>query len=242
MARNLVSWFLIVVCAVVFCGFISGCQEEQVKEPVDKIETVPVAKPVVEKPVPVVEKPVPVVEKPVPVVEVKPALPRVAIVTDMGEIVIELDPQKAPITVKNFLWYVNDGFYDGLLVHRVVNKFMIQTGGFTPQLAEKATQLPIRNEAGNKLNNIRGTVAMARQKPPHTATSQFFINQKDNAFLNYGGPTQPGYAVFGKVVKGMDVVDAIAIVPTTTKRAKNGMMLENSPVKPVVVKSVKLIK
>ena len=156
--------------------------------------------------------------------------------TSMGNIVIELNEQAAPVTVKNFLGYVQSGFYDGTIFHRVIPGFMIQGGGFTPKMIRKKTLDPIINEAKNGLSNKRGTIAMARTNNPNSATSQFFINHRDNDFLNYMDDNQPGYAVFGKVIKGMDVVDAIASVKTTTR---DGM--ENVPVEPVEIVSAKIV-
>jgi len=143
----------------------------------------------------------------------------VKLATTKGDIVIELNEDKAPITVANFLQYVRDGFYDGTIFHRVIPNFMIQGGGFNDQMMQKATQDPIKNEADNGLANDRGTVAMARTPDPDSATSQFFINHKDNAFLNYTAPSPQGwgYCVFGEVTDGMDVVDEIAKVKTTNR-------------------------
>jgi peptidyl-prolyl cis-trans isomerase B (cyclophilin B) len=139
--------------------------------------------------------------------------------TSKGDIVIELNEEKAPVTVQNFLKYVRDGFYDGTIFHRVIPNFMIQGGGFNNQMMEKMTQDPIKNEADNGLSNDRGTIAMARTQDPDSATAQFFINHKDNAFLNHTGPSIQGwgYCVFGKVTDGMDVVDEIAGVKTTNR-------------------------
>ena len=143
---------------------------------------------------------------------------KVTMETNKGKVVIELYPDKAPTTVKNFLAYVNDGFYDGTIFHRVINNFMIQGGGYTKdfyddQNKELTTRAPIKNESDNGLSNTTGTVAMARTSDPDSATSQFYISVKDNSFLD-GKPNQPGYTVFGKVVEGMDVVMAIAKTPT----------------------------
>jgi peptidyl-prolyl cis-trans isomerase A (cyclophilin A)/peptidyl-prolyl cis-trans isomerase B (cyclophilin B) len=167
------------------------------------------------------------------------ANPEVEIKTDMGAIVLELYPDKAPATVANFLEYVKSGQYDGTLFHRVMPGFMIQGGGFTPDFKEKPTRKPIKNEAANGLHNGVGTIAMARTSEPHSATAQFFINVADNAMLDFRYPTQDGYGytVFGKVVKGMDVVDRIAKVRTGPGPAPH----QNVPVKPVVIKSVKLV-
>lgn len=142
--------------------------------------------------------------------------PRVLLNTSLGEIEIELDQEKAPISVRNFLEYVDSGFYDGTIFHRVIPGFMIQGGGFDAQMRQKPTSAPIRNEADNGLRNERGTLAMARTQIRDSATSQFFINLTDNDFLNHGA-RDFGYAVFGKVVRGMGVVDQIAKVPTTRR-------------------------
>jgi peptidyl-prolyl cis-trans isomerase B (cyclophilin B) len=147
------------------------------------------------------------------------AKPIVELRTTKGTIVLELDRKKAPKTVENFLRYVEEGHYDGTIFHRVIPNFMIQGGGMTADMKEKPTHAPIPNEADNGLKNLRGTIAMARTSDPHSATAQFFINLKDNGFLDHTAPTTQGwgYAVFGRVVEGMDVVDAIARVPTGTK-------------------------
>ncbi len=142
--------------------------------------------------------------------------PRVVLGTSKGEIVLELDPAAAPATVENFLAYVDAGFYDGTIFHRVIENFMIQGGGFTEAMQQKQTRAAIENEADNGLENVRGTVAMARTNDPHSATAQFFINTVDNEFLNHTEKSMRGwgYTVFGRVVEGMDVVDAIADVET----------------------------
>jgi peptidyl-prolyl cis-trans isomerase A (cyclophilin A) len=170
--------------------------------------------------------------------------PIVVIDTSLGKIKVELLPEKASITVKNFLNYVNDKFYDGTIFHRVIPGFMIQGGGFEASKpieprGEKKTKAPIKNEASNGLQNKRGTIAMARTSIPDSATSQFFINLKDNAFLDKEkDPRGVGYCVFGKVIDGMDVVDKIAGVKT--KSAIPGMM-ENVPAEPVVIKSIRRV-
>ncbi|MGM0593343.1 MAG: peptidylprolyl isomerase [Pseudomonadota bacterium] len=148
-----------------------------------------------------------------------PSGPRVLMQTSMGEMVIELYPEKAPKSVDNFLRYADDGFYDGTLFHRVIDDFMIQGGGFTPDMEKKPTRAPIMNEADNGLRNTIGTLAMARTMEPHSATSQFFINVGMNSNLDFREKTPRGwgYAVFGRVVKGMDVVEAIKSVETTQK-------------------------
>ena len=142
--------------------------------------------------------------------------PKVLMRTSHGEMTLELDAAKAPVTVENFLGYVRDGFYDGTIFHRVIDGFMIQGGGFTPDMQQKPTGAPIENEAGNGLQNARGTIAMARTQVVNSATAQFFINLVDNEFLNHRdtSPMGFGYAVFGKVVEGMETVDAIRKVAT----------------------------
>lgn len=158
--------------------------------------------------------------------------PMVTLKTSQGDITIELYPDKAPDTVANFLQYVADGFYNGTVFHRVIDGFMIQGGGFTEQMQQKQTRRPVKNEAANGLKNERGTLAMARTGDPHSATAQFFINVKDNDFLNYtsSDPRGFGYCVFGKVISGMDTVDKIKGVRTSTQG-----FFENVPVDPVVI-------
>ena len=160
--------------------------------------------------------------------------PHVLLDTSFGPVEIELNAEKAPISTKNFLQYVDSGFYNNTIFHRVIPGFMVQGGGFTEQMVQKDTKDPIKNEASNGLRNTRGTLSMARTSNPNSATSQFFINVADNAFLDPG--RDAGYAVFAKVVKGMDVVDQIVNSPTTRK---NGMA--DVPVDPVLIKSAKRI-
>ena len=155
--------------------------------------------------------------------------PVVALETSMGNIRIALDEAKAPITVKNFLAYVRAGHYDGTIFHRVIPGFMVQGGGMSAAMVEKPTRAPIKNEAANKLRNDRGTIAMARTAEPNSATAQFFINVRNNASLDYG-IGGAGYAVFGTVIEGMDVVDRIIAVPTTSKGGH-----QNVPVTPVAI-------
>jgi peptidyl-prolyl cis-trans isomerase B (cyclophilin B) len=145
--------------------------------------------------------------------------PQVVMETSQGEIVLELYPDKAPLTVKNFLVYIETGFFNGTIFHRVIPGFMIQGGGFSANMQKKATLPPVKNEAANGLKNDRGAIAMARTRDPHSATAQFFINTVDNTFLNYKSKTISGwgYAVFGKVIQGMQVVDTISRVETGTK-------------------------
>ena len=162
--------------------------------------------------------------------------PMVVMETSEGTITIELWADQAPITVKNFLSYVGDGFFDGTIFHRVIEDFMIQGGGFTTDMKEKATKDPIKNEASADLKNDRGTIAMARTNIVDSATSQFFINHKDNDFLNHRDDTPGGfgYAAFGKVVEGMDVIDKISKVETGNMGPH-----QDVPLTPVVIKSVK---
>ena len=147
------------------------------------------------------------------------AHPRVKLETNHGVIVLELDAEKAPATTENFISYVKDGHYDGVIFHRVIKRFMIQGGGFEPGMKEKATKAPIQNEANNGLANDKYTIAMARTSDPHSASAQFFINSNNNDFLNHTAPTGQGwgYAVFGKVVEGTEVVDAIEGVATGSR-------------------------
>lgn len=162
--------------------------------------------------------------------------PVVELKTSKGAIRIALESEKAPISTKNFLRYVEEGFYDGTAFHRVIPGFMVQGGGFEPGMEQKETHEPIRNEADNGLQNERGTLAMARTQQKDSATSQFFINLKDNDFLNHGG-RDFGYAVFARVAEGMDVVDAIAGVETTQKG-----MHGDVPVEPVVIESATVVE
>lgn len=159
--------------------------------------------------------------------------PVVIVETSMGTMEIELYQDKAPITVKNFLTYTQEKFFDGTIFHRVIDNFMIQGGGFTPDMQQKPTHDPIKNEANNGLKNTLGTLAMARTNVIDSATAQFFINVKDNPFLDYKDASNYGYAVFGKVISGMDVVDKIKAVKTSRKGPH-----ENVPVEPVLIKSV----
>ena len=205
----------LMVFAVAAVGLIAGCDKHNNGTSEGKIEKKTVSKEVKD-------------------MDSKPK--RVKLETSMGSIVIELDTKAAPVTVKNFLRYVEEGFFDETIFHRVIPNFMIQTGGFTADMRPKQTHEMIVNEANNGLKNNRGTIAMARTSNPNSATSQFFINQKDNDFLNYVEKRNPGYAVFGRVVEGMDVVDAIAAVKTTRQKG-----MADVPVEPIVIKSAKLV-
>lgn len=160
--------------------------------------------------------------------------------TNRGDIILELDQDKAPLSVENFLQYAKDGYYDGTIFHRVISSFMIQGGGFDADLARKTTKAPIQNEATNGLKNARDTIAMARMNAPHSATSQFFINVQDNPALDYTGDQNGrtwGYAVFGKVVQGMDVVDVIRY----TQTGPNPPFRSDVPIKTMLIKSVTVI-
>jgi len=165
--------------------------------------------------------------------------PRVTLETSLGNIEIELFADKAPVTVQNFLQYVDNNFYTNTLFHRVIPGFMIQGGGFTKGMAEKETQLPIKNEAGNGQHNLRGTIAMARTQIISSATAQFFINVADNASLDHSDntPNGYGYCVFGQVTKGMDIVDKIVNVPTKTMGP-----YQDVPAKDVIILSAKRVK
>lgn len=165
-------------------------------------------------------------------------MPQVALNTSHGRIVLDLDAVKAPKTTANFLAYVKSGHYNGTIFHRVINNFMIQGGGFDASMAQKPTNAPIENEADNGLKNTNGTIAMARTNDPHSASAQFFINVKDNDFLNHSSKTAQGwgYAVFGKVSEGMDVVNAIKAVAT----GRSGFH-QDVPVKAVVIESAEII-
>ena len=163
--------------------------------------------------------------------------PVVTMATSMGSVRIELDAEKAPITTKNFLDYVSDGYFDGLIFHRVIPGFMIQGGGFDANMKQKGAKAPIKNEAGNGLKNVTGSIAMARTNDVDSATAQFFINVKNNDFLNHKSPSPDGfgYAVFGRVVEGMDIVHSIEKV-----RTANRGMHQDVPVEGVVINSLKL--
>ncbi|MDR1424651.1 MAG: peptidyl-prolyl cis-trans isomerase [Azoarcus sp.] len=158
--------------------------------------------------------------------------------TNHGIIALELDAEKAPATIENFLTYAKDGHYDGTVFHRVIDNFMIQGGGFTPGMKQKPTRDPVKNEADNGLKNVRGTIAMARTNDPHSATAQFFINVVDNDFLDYRSPTPQGwgYCVFGHVVDGLDVVDEIRKVATG-----NNSFHQDVPTEDVVIERVEIV-
>ncbi len=163
---------------------------------------------------------------------------KVKLSTNLGDIVIQLDTEKAPATAENFITYVKEGFYDGTIFHRIIPGFMAQGGGFDTDFAQKKTGSPIKNEADNGLKNDRGTLAMARTSDPDSATAQFFINYKNNDFLNYSSPTPNGwgYAVFGSVVEGMEVVDKMAEAPTTTRGGH-----QDVPVNDIIIEKAEIV-
>jgi len=156
--------------------------------------------------------------------------------TNFGDIIIEVDHENAPETAKNFEQYVKDGYYDGLIFHRVISNFMVQGGGFEPGMVEKEGREPIQNEADNGLQNVNGSLAMARTTAPHSASSQFFINVADNSFLDFPGQDGWGYCVFGKVTDGMDVVEKIKAVKTTTRMGHGDV-----PVDDVIIEKAEMM-
>jgi len=157
--------------------------------------------------------------------------------TSHGSIYLELYPSKAPVTVQNFLDYIDSKFFEGLIFHRVIHDFMIQSGSWSPDMQFKKPRPNIINEANNGLSNLRGTIGMARDQGPHTANSQFYINQKDNFHSDYKSPEQPGYCVFGKVIDGLNTIDSIAKVKVKDIEISN-TLLESVPVKPVIIEKV----
>lgn len=238
----LAAAFLVILAA---CG--SQPEPETAGEPAAPVEA-PAETPATETPA-ASEEPLvavaPPPPAPTPAPKAAPAPPKkaapsgppvVVMTTNKGVIRIELFPDKAPKTVANFLAYVDDKFYDGTIFHRVIPDFMIQGGGFNANMTEKNTRAPVQNESQGGESNVRGTISMARTNDPHSATAQFFINHANNRMLDYGaqGAGRWGYAVFGRVIEGMDVVDAIAVVPT----GNNGPY-QNVPVAGVVIESVR---
>lgn len=227
----------ILLAVIMGCGLIifSGCNQTEPTADPPPSEIPSEIKP---------DPPPPLEKKPPP----QPENPRVKLQTNLGDIVVELNPQAAPVTVENFLRYVSEGFYQGVIFHRVIPDFMIQAGGFTAELQEKLPSYPpIVNEASNGLQNQRGALATARMgNDPDSTTSQFFINIVDNYRLDYSGSQDPGYAVFGKVVEGMDIADKIAAVETATigfhNIEKNAIdYVDNVPVESVIIQETTLI-
>jgi cyclophilin family peptidyl-prolyl cis-trans isomerase len=243
--RSVVRCTDIMMLSVLLCVGL-GCRPDKPAQPANT--TPPPAEPAAKAASPAAEKPAaaaakPAAEAPKPAAAPQPAVPGlpegvwvVELKTSKGDIVLALDHKAAPVTVKNFVQYVQDGFFDGTIFHRVIKGFMIQGGGFTANMQQKPTRAPITNEASNGLKNLRGTIAMARTNNPNSATAQFFINHVNNAGLNAQG-REAGYAVFGSVVKGLEVVDAIASVATTTR---GGM--PDVPAEPVTITSAKVLQ
>lgn len=165
------------------------------------------------------------------------ASPKVLLKTSMGDITIELAADKAPKSTENFLAYVNSGFYDGTVFHRVIDNFMVQGGGFTKELQQKPTRAAIVNESKNGLGNVRGSIAMARTADPNSATAQFFVNVVDNPQLDYASDAQPGYCVFGKVIAGLDVIDKIKAVPT----GPQNQFRSDVPTTPIVIEKASVL-
>ena len=224
---TLFSFLILMMSLLVDCGG-SGAPEPEA-EPAASEETPAAVEPAEEEPESAPEEEAEASDIIYPVVEMA---------TSAGVIRLELYPEKAPVTVENFLTYVRDGFYDGTIFHRVVPGFVIQGGGFTPDMTQKDTRPPIQNEADNGLKNDRGTICMARTPDPNSATSQFFINTKDNPALDFRDRSTRGwgYAVFGKVIQGMDVVDAIEKVPRTRKSG-----YDDVPEEPVIIESARIV-
>lgn len=259
--KRILSVFIIVLSVSLVVSLHSGCEksksDEEVSEKIEiekKMETPEKAAPEAaeeaeemeaEEEAQTLEKAAPeAVEEAEEMEEAEEAAlddnnPRVIMETTMGNVEISLFQKEAPITVENFLNYVKDGFYDGTIFHRVIPDFMIQGGGFTSDMIKKETKPPIKNEANNKIKNEKGTIAMARTAIIDSATSQFFINLKDNQFLDYKDETNEGYGycVFGKVVKGMDVVENIGNVTRTTKGQHADV-----PETPVVINSIRIVE
>ncbi|MFA5423409.1 MAG: peptidylprolyl isomerase [Phycisphaerae bacterium] len=217
MKHKIQNRICLIIAAVLLLA-VTGCEPEKpaVQDNQQPAATEPISEPVKETPV---------------------TNPQVKMKTNMGDIVIELDSKNAPLTTANFLEYVNQDLYAGTIFHRVIPGFMIQGGGFTSDMKQKNTNPPIKLESDNGLKNTRGTVAMARTNDPDSATSQFFINVVDNAFLDYVPGKNPGYAVFGKVISGMVTVDKIAAVKTATAAGMGDV-----PTQPVIIEKVEIIE
>lgn len=231
MAHRKFSSISLAILTLTAAAFFIGCEEEKTT-PATAQEKAP-AKKAAPAPKPEAAKPAPI---PTPAPKPIASLVKVKLQTTMGDIVLELNKTKAPVTVENFLTYTRQGSYNGTIFHRVIPNFMIQGGGLTSDMVKKPVNAPIVNEASNGLKNDRGTIAMARTANPDSATNQFFINHRDNASLNYIQGRSAGYTVFGKVVSGMNVVDAIAAVPTTMKAGRGDV-----PQKSITIKSVTVL-
>jgi cyclophilin family peptidyl-prolyl cis-trans isomerase len=244
--RSVVRCADIMVLSVLLCVGL-GCRPDKPAQPANT--TPPPAEPAAKAASPAAEKSAanavnPAAEASKPAAASQPAVPGlpegvwvVELKTSKGDIVLVLDHKAAPVTVKNFVQYVQDGFFDGTIFHRVIKGFMIQGGGFTVNMQQKPTRAPITNEASNGLKNLRGTIAMARTNNPNSATAQFFINHANNTGLNFVQGQNPGYAVFGSVIKGLEVVDAIASVATTFR---GGM--QDVPTEPVTITYAKVLQ
>lgn len=244
--------FWVLLTLTVFLLGVVGCSstpepesvekapEPEIEDPVKEPEPVETAKLEPPPPAPKVEPKPPKKVEPKPEPPKPPTRSTVVIETSKGNIKVELNPERAPISVKNFLQYVDDKFYDGTIFHRVMPNFMIQGGGFTPDMKKKQTRPTIKIESDNGLSNLRGTIAMARLPSPNSATSQFYINHKTNQALDKSYPRGDGYgyAVFGKVVEGLDVVDAIAAVST----GMHPKGLGNVPKETIIIKSIRRAK
>jgi len=232
MNRMKISYFYLFLLGLIL---ILGCNESNTIEEKDTTPTETAVEPETTTTTTTTTTTEPQIMEPTEI-PAQPADPRVKLQTTLGDIVIELNLKAAPVTVENFLLYVNEGYYDGLIFHRVIPNFMIQGGGLSADMQQKTTKPPIINEAANELKNDRGTIAMARTADPDSATSQFFINVVDNEPLNYSS-NPPGYTVFGKVAEGMDIVDNIAAVETTTVEP-----YKNVPVVPVVIQKAAVVQ
>jgi cyclophilin family peptidyl-prolyl cis-trans isomerase len=223
----------------IVAAFFTGCQSNPVPSDMDMIEDVEAREPAQSAGTNTVEEPMqagPSIAAEEPQEQERNTV-MILVKTSKGDIKIELDPEKAPKTVENFLGYVEAGHYNGTIFHRVMNGFMIQGGGFDANMEQKPAPRMVENEASNGLKNVVGSIAMARTPDPHSASAQFFINLSDNAILDYPGQDGWGYCVFGQVVEGMDVVDAIKAVPTG-----NSGSHQNVPTEPILINEVSVIE
>jgi cyclophilin family peptidyl-prolyl cis-trans isomerase len=223
----------------IVAAFFAGCQSNPAPSGMDMIEDVEAREPAQSAGTNTVEEPMqagPSIAAEEPQEQERNTV-MILVKTSKGDIKIELDPEKAPKTVENFLGYAEAGHYNGTIFHRVMNGFMIQGGGFDANMEQKPAPRMVENEASNGLKNVVGSIAMARTPDPHSASAQFFINLSDNAFLDYPGQDGWGYCVFGQVVEGMDVVDAIKAVPTG-----NSGSHQNVPTEPILINEVSVIE